>query len=37
MPTELPLTLEIVPEDVAGVLQAGSYRDTLTVRITPQD
>ena len=37
MPTELPLTLEIVPEDVAGVLQAGSYRDTLTVRISPQD
>ncbi len=37
MPSELPLTLEIVPEDVAGVLQAGSYRDTLTVRITPQD
>jgi hypothetical protein len=36
MPTELPLTLEIVPEAVTGVLQAGSYRDTLTVRITPQ-
>ncbi len=37
MPTGLPLTLEIVPEDVDGVLQAGHYLDTLTVRITPQD
>ena len=37
MPTELPLTLEIVPEEVTGVLQAGTYLDTLTVRITPQD
>jgi hypothetical protein len=37
MPTELPLTLEIVPEEVEGVLQAGIYLDTLTVRITPQD
>lgn len=37
MPTGQDLTLEIRPQNVAGVLQAGRYRDELVVRIIPQE
>ncbi|RIA56342.1 hypothetical protein [Dichotomicrobium thermohalophilum] len=36
MPTSLPLTLEVVPEEVSGVLQSGTYVDDLKVKIIPQ-
>jgi hypothetical protein len=37
MPSAQELTLEIEPEHVTGVLQAGEYRDDLVVRIIPQE
>ncbi len=37
MPTNKQLTLEIVPAEVTGVLQAGTYKDELIVRVIPQN
>jgi hypothetical protein len=36
VPHNQTLDLEIKPENVSGVLQAGNYRDSLTVKVIPQ-